>query len=1289
MAEISNDELVELHAGLSKLSVFLQNTLPKESLSSEAEFCRKECLTILERMNDFLKNPKNNNHKDNMLLNAGLSISSQSLDEANEFNGVSTEKIPRSGSLPDIYSSYQSENYEEWQVTTTLKGSYSSKKRHDLDEEININDLRELVIYHPVEENENSDGDDDANHDELTLNDSNTLKTSNHSPVNKRKSRKRDSAALFDISLEDLCEPDYAGFLREKHSEKLWWCVLIDQHLCIFPSQEQNEVAYDVIIMPCCQISLDDRLMRTPVFRLTQSDMTPWVFVASNNDELKEWMKVLTIAASSGKKTTSQGSNSDESQFCKSHQAPVMQSIVEEEEEMIEEEEDIEYTAQVQVNGHEDSFKNKDSIAVSCVHGAPQENGYDKELPEIPDLGELPQVPDEADGEQFGGDVYEAVADLTTKDNHSPGDECHDDGFATDEFDSGSSDGGDVSPNPQTQPVQQKAKKKKQFFHWLKKKGKKDKLFSSPKDGVALAGYAYKLNDTSKRWFLIREEKLHCYKAIKDDDPEITVDLKCSEIQAGEEEKGKLAIHVIRDNVTQFTLVAKSSKDWERWKKAFLIESGFIQLASPMELTSGVFEPEEEDEYAVPVVSPGLEVKLQSPQFEKSGLIIQSMDKQKKVEDPYTEIVPGTQVSNLKAVSPSVSQQELGPLPPIPPDIPERTQSVEEEAKDTNGFCAESDQIYEEVSSSVPHADKVIMWDGVNTVGSSSNPTSPTESNSKAVDRSSRGPVPAGLSDGSVNDGAITASSYLDNVSQPCSGRLYSSVGAWCPNVSDKQQYLQIDLGEVTKVCGVASQGRPGFIHQGGWFVKTYTIAYSKDGTNWTSYKEFGVAKVFQANNDPDTVVTNMLKMAVNAHYVKIKPQSWHNHIALRVEIYKGEAGSKLTAGIHKIAGSITKTAKKKSFDKLEGSTCPITESAGDTDVCYVGRQSPTENLVDGEEEGKQENREASVEDNEETNDEAANEEADGYLVIREATDEEKEVEMKVQKKIEALKRGQETTQTNGKLEMSQGILAKRSLYEGNKEGEAKAELKKRNGGTKKTEVVAENKESGAEKSENKGHIPRTRIDSDSYDPDKERQQLEKTEKAFLEYAKQMKNDAGTKEKKPSLVALSRLNFEDPGSVQKSKENTNVAAKTESLQKEKKELLKKLDGLKKRVSVAKDRKIFFSLSTSRSKATTDADAEFHESHCEVAKTKKRLLEIENEIKNLKVTELRNQKTPDRNALPSSIKTRGRKNSKECKLGSVEEAPPPEVEFSAVSNTEAELAQKGSVLSQIKVFEQMK
>lgn len=206
-------------------------------------------------------------------------------------------------------------------------------------EELNLNDLRELVIYHPIEEEDDeSDNDNDDDQSNLALNVSGGLNTSNRSPVNKRKSRKRDSAALFDISLEDLTEPDFAGILKEKHSEKLWWCVLIDQHLCIFPSQDPDEVAYDVIIMPCCQIALDDRLMRTPVFRLTQSGMAPWVFVASNNDELKEWMKVLTIAASAGKHSSTQASHSDEKQLSVAPQAPLMQSIMEEEEEPVDEE---------------------------------------------------------------------------------------------------------------------------------------------------------------------------------------------------------------------------------------------------------------------------------------------------------------------------------------------------------------------------------------------------------------------------------------------------------------------------------------------------------------------------------------------------------------------------------------------------------------------------------------------------------------------------------------------------------------------------------------------------------------------------------------------------------------------------------------------------------------------------------------------------------------------------------------------------------------------------------------
>ena len=196
---------------------------------------------------------------------------------------------------------------------------------------------------------------------------------------------------------------------------------------------------------------------------------------------------------------------------------------------------------------------------------------------------------------------------------------------------------------------------------------------------------------------------------------------------------------------------------------------------------------------------------------------------------------------------------------------------------------------------------------------------------------------------------------------------------------------------------------------------------------------------------------------------------------------------------------------------------------------------------------------------------------------------------------------------------------------------------------------------------------------------------LDKTEKAFQSYAKQLRKESGqsVKENRPSLVALSRLNFEDPR-ITKTNENVSYPEKMEALLKEKEELLKKMENLKKRISVAKDRKIFFNLSTSRSKATADADAEFHESQYELAKTKKRLLEIENETKNLKVMELRYQKTPEKSSSLNPNKPFLRRNSRECKLGSVDVSAPKVVSSAASTEFEKELAQKGSVLSQIKV-----
>ena len=109
----------EFQARLSKISVFLESTLSKESLSAEADEQRKECITVVEGMNSSLNNMRNNNLKEGKLLNAGLSVSNQSLNDTSDFkNGVREEGIQRSGSLPEIN---QSDDLEDWQATRTTK----------------------------------------------------------------------------------------------------------------------------------------------------------------------------------------------------------------------------------------------------------------------------------------------------------------------------------------------------------------------------------------------------------------------------------------------------------------------------------------------------------------------------------------------------------------------------------------------------------------------------------------------------------------------------------------------------------------------------------------------------------------------------------------------------------------------------------------------------------------------------------------------------------------------------------------------------------------------------------------------------------------------------------------------------------------------------------------------------------------------------------------------------------------------------------------------------------------
>ena len=99
---------------------------------------------------------------------------------------------------------------------------------------------------------------------------------------------------------------------------------------------------------------------------------------------------------------------------------------------------------------------------------------------------------------------------------------------------------------------------------------------------------------------------------------------------------------------------------------------------------------------------------------------------------------------------------------------------------------------------------------------------------------------PVGISNSSaIPDQRFTASS-LRGGGNPSNGRLKGG-SAWIPGSNNNSNdYLEIDLGSVYFVCGVATQGNP---NADDW-TKTYKIETSLDNVNWTMYVEDNVEKV-------------------------------------------------------------------------------------------------------------------------------------------------------------------------------------------------------------------------------------------------------------------------------------------------------------------------------------------------------------------------------------------------------------------------------------------------------------
>ncbi|XP_046845530.1 uncharacterized protein LOC124439350 [Xenia sp. Carnegie-2017] len=164
-------------------------------------------------------------------------------------------------------------------------------------------------------------------------------------------------------------------------------------------------------------------------------------------------------------------------------------------------------------------------------------------------------------------------------------------------------------------------------------------------------------------------------------------------------------------------------------------------------------------------------------------------------------------------------------------------------------------------------------------------------------------PVPLGVQSGVILDSQMTSSSDLDVYHSADQARLNNQRkdcrgGAWLPRKNDANPYLEIDLGHLTTIQQVATQGNPQSAVKNErhkcWVTK-FTLAFSENGKNWWNCKECGDVKVFEGNTDLDSVVLNSLNRPIKARFIRFNPKQWHKGIAMRVEIFGKRSNSDST----------------------------------------------------------------------------------------------------------------------------------------------------------------------------------------------------------------------------------------------------------------------------------------------------------------------------------------------------------------------------------------------------------
>ncbi|XP_038064463.1 neuropilin-1-like isoform X2 [Patiria miniata] len=138
---------------------------------------------------------------------------------------------------------------------------------------------------------------------------------------------------------------------------------------------------------------------------------------------------------------------------------------------------------------------------------------------------------------------------------------------------------------------------------------------------------------------------------------------------------------------------------------------------------------------------------------------------------------------------------------------------------------------------------------------------------------------PLGMESGIIPGSSLSAS-YENN--SPGKFRL-NAHEAWCAFVYDEDLWIRVDLGAVTTVTGLITQGD---IQKYEWLFTPFRVQYSNDETNWSDViGANGLAIQFQGNVDGVTPVTSYFPAAVNTRFIQIRPLESYISVCLRFEL--------------------------------------------------------------------------------------------------------------------------------------------------------------------------------------------------------------------------------------------------------------------------------------------------------------------------------------------------------------------------------------------------------------------